>query len=89
MSLLGEMAAKGLTLALGTALKSSPVDASTVSSALAMVGAALTDLSAKLKDGKIDESEVEDSLSKVGALGNDSVALAAKAAVGRIIEQII
>ena len=39
--------------------------------------------------GKIDEAEIEDSLGKVGALGNDPVALAAKAAIGRILEQIL
>jgi|EPASupsiteSAE347_1022098.scaffolds.fasta_scaffold00433_14 hypothetical protein len=89
MSLLGELTAKGLSLALGTALKASPLDAGTISSALSMVGAALQDLALKLKDGKIDEAEIEDTLAKVGALGNDSVALAAKAAVGRILEQIL
>ncbi len=89
MSLLGEMAAKGLSMALGTALSASPVDASTVASIMDMVGSALKDLAGKLKDGKIDEAEIEDTLAKVGALGNDSVALAAKAAVGRILEQIL
>lgn len=89
MSLLDELTAKGLTMALGAALRSSPVDAGTIASTLDMVGSALKDLGGKLKDGKIDEAEVEDTLAKVGALGNTSVALAAKAAVGRIIEQIL
>ena len=89
MSLLGEMAAKGLTIALGTALKASPVDAGTISAVMDMVGSALKDLAGKLKDGKIDEAEIEDTLEKVGAMGNDSVALAAKAAIGRILEQIL
>jgi hypothetical protein len=88
-SLLGDLAAKGLSVALGTAFKAAPVDVATVCSVMSMVGGALQDLSVKLADGKITEGEIEDSLAKVGALGNDSVALSAKAAVGRIIEQIL
>ena len=47
MSLLGDMAAKGLSMALGTALKASPVDAGTVAAVMDMVGGALKDLAGK------------------------------------------
>ncbi len=89
MSLIGSLAAGGLNLALGTALKATPLEAETIVSVMAMAGHAMVDLSEKLKDGKIDEAEIEDTLAKVGAMGNDSVALSVKAAIGRILEHIL
>jgi hypothetical protein len=89
MSLIGSLAAEGLNLALGTALKATPVDAATIASVMTMTGNAMVDLAGKLKDGKIDEAEIEDTLAKVGAMGNDSVALSVKAAIGRILEHIL
>jgi hypothetical protein len=89
MSLLGKLASDGITAALGIAIKASPVDAEKIALALTITGSALQDLGGKLADGKISEEEIEDSLNKVGALGDDPVALAAKAAIGRLIEQIL
>jgi hypothetical protein len=89
MSLLGELASKGISTALTMAFKSSPITCTTATAAMKMVGAALIDLSDKLADGKITEEEINDSLAKVGAMGNDSVALAAKSAIGRLLEHIL
>lgn len=89
MSLLGSLAAQGLTQALGFALRASPVDISSIATVMSLTGKALIDLAGKVKDGKISEAEVEDTLQKIGAAENEPVALAAKAAVGRIIEQIL
>ena len=89
MSVLEKLAADSMTAGLQLALNASPVDAKTIAMALEISGAAQIDLGQKLRDGKITEEEVRDSLEKVGALGNNSAFLAAKSAVGRIIEQIL
>ena len=88
-SILETLAAKGINTALDLAFRSSPVSCKDVAAGLGMAGAALSELSLKLQDGKITEEEIEDTLKHVGALGNDGVGLAVKAAVGRLIEQIL
>jgi hypothetical protein len=89
MSLLGQLAAQGIASALGLAMQTSKLDCGNVASAMDMTGKALQDLACKLQDGKITEDEIEDTLEKVGAKDNTPAALAAKAAIGRIIEQIL
>ncbi len=89
MSLLEVIAAQGLTQALGLALKGTPVDIHSIATVMDLTGKALQDLAYKVEDGKISEAEVEDTLQKVGAMGNEPVALALKASVGRILEQIL
>jgi hypothetical protein len=88
-SILETLAAKGINTALDLAFRSSPVSCKDVAAGLGMAGAALSELSLKLQDGKITEEEIEDTLAHVGALGNNGVALAVKAAAGRLIEQIL
>jgi hypothetical protein len=89
VSLLGQLAAQGITSALGLAMQTSKLDCGNIVSAMDMTGRALQDLAGKLEDGKITEDEIEDTLEKVGARDNTPAALAAKAAIGRIIEQIV
>jgi len=88
-SILETLAAKGINTALDLAFRSSPVSCTDVATGLRMTGAALIELGEKLQDGKITEEEIQDTLAHVGALGNDGVGLAVKAAIGRLIEQIL
>lgn len=89
MSLLGDLAASGLSTVLGIVLKASPVDKDTLYTGMKMVAAAIDDLAEKAKDGKITEDEINDTLAKVGAAGNSAIAIAAESAVRRLIGNIL
>lgn len=83
---LEDIAAMGLTTALGFAFKASPVSIGTASSAMEMAGKALITLAAKTKDGKITPEELQE---VIGSIQGDAVVvLAVKSAVGRIVEQL-
>lgn len=88
-SMLETYAEVGLNAVIGLALKASPMDAKQIAMVADMTGKALQSFAVKIADGKIDHNEIEDILLCVGAQGNSAVALAVKAAFGRIVEQIL
>ena len=70
-------------------MKQSGHVADDVAAIMDLTGKVLIDLAGKLSDGKIDEAELEDTLTKIGAADDMPVKLAVKAAVSRILEQLL
>lgn len=87
-SMLGSMAANGLTLLLKSAIKMSPVDIQTAKTTLKATGSALNKIGDIIGDEKITESEIDDVVNDIST-SNNVVILAIKAALGRILEQIL
>lgn len=88
-SILGNLAAQGLTAALMLAMKASPVSIVSICAGMQLTAIALAELSTILEDGKISEEEIEGVLTRIGASGDNAVLAAIASAINRIIGQIL